>query len=354
MKTSRWRKAALLGTGFAVAVTVSGAVSPATAASPAAGGYASVYFAIDYTVDQNGATPIVEPPVNGQNSSGARNFATVTGWTNNSVDFVVTFPGVGGPGGIAFAVGDGAGQGIPCTVNSWWHVDTTEKVAVHCSAPINYYYYNVAYTRQVAAGGSYAYAQASRPTTSSYTPDATYQYATSGKKMTVTRQSVGRYTVTVPSVVTNGGTVAVGSTGGANAYCRVVSWKPTSNARVSNQKVLVRCDRPWGGPVDSPFGIAYAQGTSILGAKGLAGYWINANRPYAKDYIAPHRGVDSQTARIWNDPPGTVYTGTGYWVTCLSSPTREAATPFLLQSAGAFTYVTPEGNSHNVCNFWSG
>jgi hypothetical protein len=351
---SRTRRTALFGGGLllgVLSVAPIGAAAPAaSAATPPTGGYASTYFAINYDT----ATPTVDPPADEQNSTGAHNSATLVGWSAGSVDFVVTFPGVGGPGGIAFATGDGAGEGIPCTVNSWWHDGTTEKVAVHCSVPISDAYYQVAYTRQVAAAGSYAYAQASRPTAASYTPDATYQYSTSGMKMTVTRQGVGRYTVTVPSVVTAGGTVAVGASGSANAYCRVVAWKPTGSGAVSTQKVLVNCDRPWGGPVDSPFVIAYAQGTSILGAKDLAGYWLNANRPYAKDYIAPHRGIGNQAAHIWNDPPGTVYTGTGYWVTCSSTPAKDAATPFLLQTAGSFAYVTAEGPSHNVCNFWSG
>jgi hypothetical protein len=325
-------------------------VGAATAASSApTGGYASSYFAIKY----DAPTPSIDPPAAEQNSANKHNSAALSSWTTSAVDFIVTFPGVGGPGGVAFATADGAGEGIPCTVSSWQQVGSAEKVAVHCSAPLNDSYYQVAYTRQVAAGGSYAYAYADRPAAASYTPDLTYQYATSGKKMTVTRQSTGRYTVIVPAVVTSGGTVAIGASGSSNAYCRVASWQATSSTPVSAQKVLVNCDRPWGSAIDSAFAIAYAQGTNILGAKGLAGYWINANRPFAKDYVAPHWGVSNQTAHIWNDSPGTVYTGTGYAITCSSSRSREAGTPFLLQAAGEFTYVTAAGPSHNVCNFFS-
>ena len=306
------------------------------------GGFASISFSINW----DGARPVADPPISGQNSAHRKNVVTITAWTADSVDFVVTFPGVGGPGGVALANIDGPGV---CTVRTWSHSQTTEKVAVHCAPTADYGIFHVAYTRQVAADGSYAYAQASRPTLPSYTPDPTYQYATSGKRMTVTRQSVGRYTVTIPSVVTAGATVAIGSSGSKEAVCRVASWKPTSQQQVSTQQVLVRCDAPWGVPIDSPFVIVYAQGTSILGRQLPGSWWINAKDPSRQSYIPPQSGTNAPV-RIYRDAPGEYHTSDGYFVDCTSAPARSAPTPFLLQGAGEFTYVTPEGSTHNVCS----
>ena len=344
---ARKRVTSLIGTGVLLAAALAGPVMTAGAAQAATGGG---YGSISFTVDTDSGAPKVLPPEAQQNSAGAHNWATVKSASARSVDLVVTFPKIGGKGGVALANAQGLGESIVCAATSWWQSGTAEKVQVHCNQAPGWAWYDVAYTRQVAAGGSYAYALANRPAAASYTPSTSYQYATSGKPMTVTRQSAGRYTVRVPSVVTAGSTVAVGASGASGAVCRVASWAPTTGHAVSDQKVTVRCDAPWGAAKDSTFVLVYAQGSTILGAKALGGsWWVNANRPYAKDYFPPQVGIGSPALRMYREAPGDYYASYGYYVACSSSPTRGAATPFLLQGAGSFTYLTQVGSTANVC-----
>lgn len=123
--------------------------------------------------------------------------------------------------------------------------------------------------------------------------------------------------------------------------------QPERSRHGRRAEVLVRCDQPWGGPIDSPFVIVYAQGTNILGEKRLgSGWWIIAKDAAKTSYIPPQRGT-SEPVWLYQDSPGDYHTSDGVFVTCTSAPARFASTPFLLQSAGDFLYVTPEGRTHN-------
>ena len=96
--------------------------------------------------------------------------------------------------------------------------------------------------------------------------------------------------------------------------------------------------------------IVYAQGTSILGDKRVEnGWWINA-KDASRTYYIPAQWRHSQSVRMYQDVPGEYHTSDGAFVDCPSAPARSASTPFLLQGAGAFTYITPEGPTHNVCS----
>ncbi len=103
-----------------------------------------------------------------------------------------------------------------------------------------------------------AYVRADQPTTGSYQPPAAQVQNPGGGATTVSRLSLGRYSVTfagfggpqVPSPG-SGGNVQVTSMSSGNARCRVSSWSYSSSS------VQVQCLDTSGSPVDAQFSLLW-------------------------------------------------------------------------------------------------
>ena len=126
--------------------------------------------------------------------------------------------------------------------------------------------------------GRSAYVFANQPSASSYTPDLTYQFNSTGGTNTIDRLSAGRYAVRLPGLGSSHGNVQVSSMG--TGFCRVISWGPDSG----DQLVQVQCQDASGDPVDSTFLFVFTQdqGLKQHGAHGVA--YLEANRPTAGSY----------------------------------------------------------------------
>jgi hypothetical protein len=239
------------------------------------------------------------------NSSGASNTIQQTGVGTYSV----TFPHLGVAQGT---VDVSAYNGLrdKCKVVSWAPSGTSEVVNVACfdnsGNPVNYRF-DAAFVRAVGTTSSrFGYVLANNPTSSSYTPNASYRYNSKAKKNTITRSGTGSYTVHFPGLETSGGTAMVTAYGPTSNACKVSSW--SQNSSKSAELVNVNCFDFTGAPVDSQFTATFADQASILGVKRPVGYaW--ANKPTTSSYAAAK-------ARAYDSAGGTVRisrTGTGYY-----------------------------------------
>jgi hypothetical protein len=127
-----------------------------------------------------------------------------------------------------------------------------------------------------------------------YVPAPAFQFNSAGGVNTVTRTAVGTYTVVLPGLKHLGGTVQVdaGNTedtanGATSNRCQVTSWGVQS----PNTVAYVACFGPNGQPIDSIFGLFYADAAlpsqNVPGA--LTGAYVWANNPTALKAYTPNR-----------------------------------------------------------------
>lgn len=130
-----------------------------------------------------------------------------------------------------------------------------------------------------APGSRSAYVLASQPSTPNYVPDPDYQDGP-GYPATVARTTLGAYTVILPSLGAAGGHALVSATGEADTYCTVAEILRSG----PDQRVDVRCFVPGGGPADSAFSLAYAEGGVPLGSGSGPAFYLWADEPGAVSY----------------------------------------------------------------------
>ena len=99
--------------------------------------------------------------------------------------------------------------------------------------------------------GNLAYAWANDPSAPSYSANPFFRHNPNGGNVTVTRQSVGLYTVLWSSLSLSAKTdVQVTAYGPGSSVCKIEGWGP--------QSVRVRCFDPGtGAPLDSRFDIMF-------------------------------------------------------------------------------------------------
>jgi hypothetical protein len=194
--------------------------------------------------------------------------------------YVVTFQGLGGPGGNAQVVGWGTSN-TRCKVQSWYQNGSDEQVNVRCHTPagglINSGFV-VRYGR--VSGWTYpsAYLWADQPSAPAYSPSAAYSHNSTGVANTITRAAVGTYTVNLPGLGGTNGNVLVSAHGTSSTHCNVLSW----GSSPGNRPIEVRCWSTAGVPADSTFSLAF-DGAGITGYNDVGAFaW--AHDPTSASY----------------------------------------------------------------------
>lgn len=247
----------------------------------------------------------------------------------------VQFPGVGtAAGGNVQVTAYGSGS-ERCKVDHWSNSGGAVGVYVNCftagGAAVNTRF-SIAYIRKSGTGASEeAYVWADDATATAYTPNATYQFNSSGASNTIARLGTGRYAVTLPEQTALGGTVEVTAYGAGSDYCKVSGWAQSGDDTVVN----VRCFDSAGALSDSRFTVNFARSTSPNGALSYSYAWASqaasaAYTPslsYQKGFVAGDWGdvaTDitagrTSTGRYFVDLPGMSSTGSNVQVTAYGS-----------------------------------
>ena len=296
------------------------------------------------------------PPVriiHSTNSTGATDHVQLVTSGMNSTDVAVIFPGIGGPGGTVTLSTVGGTQPPACSPLRWSAVKADEHVVLRCNTnALQPATVHVSFTRAKQPTGSFAYAFASRPSIQSYVPDQGHQYSTSGKPMTVTRLARGQYQVRVPHAQSAHGVVQVTAVGPQLATCRVVSWKATTKAAVSDQLVRVNCGPQWSAWQDSPFTLTYSAAQNLLGMQGATSGWVHETTPATTSNSPAQWSSTGAHVKITRTGKAHyVISGAGFTagVICTAAPDLPTPTPFIVQWVGSFVQLTNAGNSENVC-----
>jgi hypothetical protein len=300
------------------------------------------------------------PPVrilHSTNSTGATDHVQLVDSGMNSTDVAVIFPRIGGPGGTVTLSPVGSTEPPACSPLRWSAVRSDEHVVVRCNTnALQPASVHVSFTRAKHPTGTFAYAFANRPSAQSYVPDQSHQYATSGKPMKVTRVARGQYQVRIPHVQTAHGVVQVTAVGPQLYTCRVVSWKATSTAAVSDQLVRVACGPQWSAPQDSAFTLTYSAAQNLLGMQGATSGWVHETAPAATSNTpAQWSSTGAQVKITRTGKAHYVISGAGFTagVTCTAAPELPSPTPFIVQWVGSFLQLTNAGNSENICTLTS-
>ncbi len=107
------------------------------------------------------------------------------------------------------------------------------------------------------------YVWADSPGAAAYVPDATYQYNSTGAANDITRFGTGRYSVRMPGLGVNEGTVTVTSYA-TSARCKATGW---GSFDLVDQFVGVACDDSAGNPVDAVYAVAFQRVDAGEGAR---------------------------------------------------------------------------------------
>jgi hypothetical protein len=296
------------------------------------------------------------PPVriaDGTNSSGAPNHVMLLSSGMAQSDVAVIFPRIGGPGGTVTLSPAGGAAPPACSPLRWSAVKSDERVVFRCNTnALETATVHVSFTRAKLPTGSFAYAFANRASVHSYVPDHTYQFATSGKPMTVTRLARGEYQVRVPQVQTAHGVVQVTAVGPQLSTCRVVSWKPATAAAVSDQLVRVSCGPQWSPPQDSAFTVTYSAAQNLLGIRGISGGWAYEASPATHTNSPAQWSSNGANVTISRTSPAHYKvsgTGLAISVVCTAAPNLPTSAPFIVQWVGSFVQLTNAGTSLSIC-----
>jgi hypothetical protein len=198
------------------------------------------------------------------NSTGATNTITREGAGRYWVDL----PGLGAESGNIQVTAGNSGPGVTCSVLKWeLAADNLKRILVGC--------YDAA-GQSVDSGYTLLYVDGKTPSTfyngafsegayvlvnhpdsivgESYVPGKVWQYNTSGADNTVTRTDDGTYTVVIPGVASEEGTVQVTAGDNADVSCTVPRWTLEGS---DTFLVDVICFDTAGNPVNSAFTLMY-------------------------------------------------------------------------------------------------
>jgi len=126
----------------------------------------------------------------------------------------------------------------------------------------------------------HAFVWANQPTTTNYTPHATYQFNSRHRFSavnTITRTGVGRYTVRLRDLGAASGTVHVTAYGTSNHHCKVANWGPSGTTQLVN----VRCFTRAGALVDTLYTLSYTNPAAFDRQMG----YVWANQPTSGSYV---------------------------------------------------------------------
>jgi hypothetical protein len=136
------------------------------------------------------------------------------------------------------------------------------------------------------AGKGLAYLRADQPSAGSYTPTGALQYNSTGASNTVVRHTVGDYTVTLPGLTRNGGSVQVTAfLGNAAGRCKVSGLSGNSNGT----SVDVLCFDSVGNSADEAFDLAYSDRESFgyTNSATARGAYALTTKPLDKSSYTP-------------------------------------------------------------------
>ncbi|MFE2727425.1 hypothetical protein [Kitasatospora sp. NPDC059327] len=201
--------------------------------------------------------------------------------------YLVHFPFIAGPGGIAHATAVGR-TGNWCQIKGWSTAGTGQDVAVNCyrpgGAPDNTLF-TVLYTTSsgtpAPAGGSYGYTYADIPGT------VLAQYNSAGGVNTVSHGSTGIWKAWLPGLglSTAAGNIEVTAVDAVQgARCKVADWSPAA----SGQTVVVSCFDAANAPYDTRWTLSYSLKRALHGPafppKSFGYLWFNGGVPAATNF----------------------------------------------------------------------
>lgn len=171
-----------------------------------------------------------------------------------------------------------------CMSDGWTHVLKQVQADVKCynaNGALANNMFTLLYQSRNALFGSanrgLAFLRADEPKVASYTPNAAFQYNSTGAANTIVRNGVGNYSVTIPGLTKVGGNVQVTAWSGFDAMrCKVGPGNWTSGP--TGTTINVVCFNKSGVAHDEYFTLAYALNAAFglvaaptsLGAYGLA------------------------------------------------------------------------------------
>jgi hypothetical protein len=183
--------------------------------------------------------------------------------------------------------------------------------------------------------GKAGYVWANDPTNpTTYIPDVSYQYNSTGATNTITRLSMGRYAVHLPGLATSRGNVQVAAKHVASssmpAICRAITWGPSATDLV----VTVQCRDLSSAKADADFDLFFAQGQGLKGSGHVPVAYLDANHPTSASY-APDPLRRFSTAGL---TPHVTRSGVGRYLVTLPGMPR-----------GGAAQVTPYGTGTSFC-----
>ncbi len=187
---------------------------------------------------------------------------TITATHNGTGNYTVSFPGSGIGTGWDLQIIAYGGDTNYCKTGSWGG-DAVNVLCFNTAGAAA----DARFTVLAIANNNdknIAFAWADQPSTSSYSPDSSYAYNPTGG-ITITRSSVGSYSVNFANQNLNGGTVQITSYGSGNSNCYSGGWGGTF--------ANVECQNASGAAVDSYFVIAIIP--AGVSPSGLAFTWAN-------------------------------------------------------------------------------
>lgn len=244
-------------------------LAPAASAAPA-GAYGYVW------ANQPTAASYLPSPSYSRNSTGSANSIERNGTGN----YTVAFPGLGSAGGGTVDVTAYDSSGF-CKVASWFPSGSTLYADVVCfnagGLPADSYF-DASFSAASSPPAHLTYLWADRPSAASYVPSGTYQYNSGGGTDSIVRNSKGNYTVTIPGIGLDAGTVKVSGYGVQGRPCRSGGWGGTPTLQVN---VLCTLN---GAPADAYFTMTWVSGGSLLGHRGGKWGYVWANGPTVASY----------------------------------------------------------------------
>ncbi|MFE2178132.1 hypothetical protein ACFVVL_27100 [Kitasatospora sp. NPDC058115] len=243
--------------------------------------------------------------------------------------YVVHFPLIAGPGGIAHVTAVGR-TGSWCQVRGWATAGTGQDVAVGCYRPGGApedTRFTVLYTTSsgvpAPAVGGYGYVF------SNTTGAVITQYNSTGGTNAVGYGGTGVWKVWLPGLgqATPAGNLEVTAVDAVNgARCKVGEWAPSA----SGQTVLVNCYNAANAPYDTRWTLSYSEKRAVHGPalppKSYGYLWFNGGVPAATNFNSsgppntlsgsvpytvnlPNIAVPADTAQVTAFGPGPDYCG---------------------------------------------
>ncbi|MEZ6037312.1 MAG: hypothetical protein R3F29_07515 [Planctomycetota bacterium] len=198
--------------------------------------------------------------------------------------------------------------------------------------------FNVHYRVGGAGSDRAAYCWANNATSASYTPHLTWQWNGNRGDITINRQGVGVYQVTIPGLSTalasEGGNVQVSPYAGGSpsspVYAKVSSWSPSGADMIVN----VRTFDVTGAPSDERFVMSYHQDAAPIPAHVGSGAHLWANNATAASYTP---------STFYSDSNGTAGPHGQETITRVGVGTYDVELPDLNPSSASIAMATAHG-----------